>query len=295
LCDADEAREPNHTLCDLLEECCMPELPEVQLVADSLAAQIVGHQIIAVSHLDWERMVETHTGFEFATLLAGRRVRAVGRRAKWLLVVLDGGWTLALHLRMSGHLTVVGPEERPGLYTHLALTLDDGRQVFFHDTRKFGRARLLDAAGLQALEAAHGLEPLSSELTPERLADIMRTRRRQLKPLLLDQRMLAGIGNIYADEALWRAELHPLRSSDTLSDAEIARLHAGIRSALADGLANGGSTLRDYRNAYGELGSNQQFFNAYGRENQPCPRCGTPIVRTLVGQRGTHFCPTCQV
>ncbi|HEU5085859.1 MAG TPA: zinc finger domain-containing protein, partial [Roseiflexaceae bacterium] len=131
--------------------------------------------------------------------------------------------------------------------------------------------------------------------TVERLAGIVRARRRQLKPLLLDQRVLAGIGNIYADEALWRAQLHPLRASDTLSDEEVARLHAAIRDALGAGLSNGGSTLRDYRNAYGEAGSNQQYFNAYGRAGEPCPRCGTPIDRTVVGQRGTHYCPQCQV
>jgi formamidopyrimidine-DNA glycosylase len=273
----------------------MPELPEVQHAADSLAAQIAGRRIASVPHLDWERMVETHSAADFAALLAGREVQAVGRRAKWLLLTLDEGWTLALHLRMSGHLVVAGPEEAPGPYTHLVLRLDDGRQVFFHDTRKFGRARLLDRAGLAELGAAHGLEPLADDLTPERLGDVLRARRRQLKPLLLDQRVLAGIGNIYADEALWRAQLHPLRSSDTLSDNEVARLYAGIRSALSDGLNNGGSTLRDYRDAYGEAGSNQQYFNAYGRAGQPCPRCGAPITRTVVGQRGTHYCPECQV
>ncbi|HEU5090371.1 MAG TPA: DNA-formamidopyrimidine glycosylase family protein, partial [Roseiflexaceae bacterium] len=168
----------------------MPELPEVQHAADSLAAQILGSRIAGVSHLDWERMLETHTADEFARLLAGRTVEAIGRRAKWVVISLDEGWTLALHLRMSGHLTVVGAEAKPGPYVHLVLALEDGRQVFFHDTRKFGRARLLDAAGLEYLHAAHGLEPLSEEHTIERLAAIVRARRRQLKPLLLDQRVL---------------------------------------------------------------------------------------------------------
>ncbi len=273
----------------------MPELPEVQLAADTLAAQIVGRRIAGVARLDWPRMVETHTPEEFAALLAGREVRGVSRRAKWLLVELDAGWTLALHLRMSGYIAVYGPEAEPDAYTHLALRLDDGRQVFFHDTRKFGRARLLDAQGLAALGQAHGAEPLDEAFTPEVLGRLLRGRRRALKPLLLDQTVIAGIGNIYADEALWRAQLHPLRPSDSLSDEEIGRLHAAIRAALRDGLERGGSTLRDYRNAYGAAGSNQQHFNAYDRAGRPCPRCGTAIVRTVVAQRGTHYCPTCQV
>ena len=271
----------------------MPELPEVEHVARSLSDQIVGRRIVAVTRLDWERMVETPAVERFLALLEGREVRAVGRRAKWLLLTLDSGWTLALHLRMSGYITVHGPEAQPDVYTHLVLLLDDGCQLFFHDTRKFGRARLLDSAGLAALEAAHGLEPLTDAFTPEALAALLR-RRARLKPLLLDQRVIAGVGNIYADEALWRAQLHPLRSSDSLDDDEIARLHSGIRLALLDGLEHGGSTLRDYRNSYGEFGSNQEHFNVYDRAESPCPRCGTAIERIVVGQRGTHFCPFCQ-
>lgn len=273
----------------------MPELPEVQHVANSLAAQILGQHIQAVTHLDWERMVETPAVEEFKQLLIGRQIVAIGRRAKWLVITLDEGWTLALHLRMSGHLVVVGPEEQPGKHTHLVLKLDDGRQVFFHDTRKFGRARLLDSAGLAQLDIKHGFEPLDQAFNQQQLTTLLRSRKRQIKPLLLDQHVIAGIGNIYADESLWRASLHPLRSSDSLNDAEIAALHAGLITSLNDGLHNGGSTLRDYRNAYGEAGTNQQFFNAYGREGQPCPRCGALIVRIVVGQRSTHYCPECQV
>lgn len=272
----------------------MPELPEVEHVARSLAAQVVGRRIERVTKLDWERMVETPSVAEFLALIEGRTVEAVARRAKWVVARLDSGWTLALHLRMSGFLTVHGPEAQPDTHTHLVLLLDDGRQVFFHDTRKFGRARLLDADGLAALEQAHGVEPLTDAFTPELLAALLRGRRARLKPLLLDQRVLAGVGNIYADEALWYAQLHPLRQSDSLDDDEVARLHAAVRLVLLEGIANGGSTLRDYRNSYGQPGSNQERFSAYDREGQPCPRCGTRIVRTVVAQRGTHLCPQCQ-
>lgn len=272
----------------------MPELPEVEHAARSLGAQIVGRRIAAVSKLDWERMVETPAPALFRELLRGRALLAAGRRAKWVLLTLDGGWTLALHLRMSGSLTVHGPEAQPDAHTHLALLLDDGRQVFFHDTRKFGRARLLDAGGLAALDAAHGVEPLTDAFTPEALAGLLRERRARLKPLLLDQRVIAGIGNIYADESLWLAGLHPLRASGSLGGDEVARLHAAIRRALLQGLEHGGSTLRDYRNGYGAAGSNQEHFNVYDRAGQPCPRCGGAVEKTVVAQRGTHLCPACQ-
>lgn len=273
---------------------CMPELPEVEHVARSLGAQITGSTIARVSKLDWERMVETPDVGAFLSLIEGREVQAVGRRAKWIVATLDAGWSLALHLRMSGYITVRGAGDQPDQYTHLVLELADGRQVFFHDTRKFGRARLIDAEGLLALDSAHGLEPLSEQFTPEALAALLQKRKTKIKPLLLDQKVIAGIGNIYADEALWRASIHPLRPSDSLRNDEIGALHAGIRAALQAGLNNGGSTLRDYRNSYGESGSNQDHFNVYDQEGKPCQRCGTTIEKTVVAQRGTHICPNCQ-
>ncbi|HNP70458.1 MAG TPA: bifunctional DNA-formamidopyrimidine glycosylase/DNA-(apurinic or apyrimidinic site) lyase [Kouleothrix sp.] len=272
----------------------MPELPEVEHAARSLGEQIVGRTIVAVTRLDWERMVETPAVDQFLDLIQGRVVRAAGRRAKWIVLTLDDGWSLALHLRMSGSLTVHGPAAEPDAYTHLVLLLDDGRQVFFHDTRKFGRARLLDAAGLAALDSAHGVEPLTDAFTPELLAALLRRYNARIKPLLLNGRLIAGIGNIYADEALWNAQIHPLRQSASLSDEEVARLHSGIRLALLQGLEHGGSTLRDYRNGYGVAGSNQNHFKVYGRAGAPCPRCGTPIEKIVVAQRGTHLCPYCQ-
>lgn len=272
----------------------MPELPEVEHAARSLGAQITGSRIASIRKLDWERMVEAPEVEAFRSLLEGRLVVAVGRRAKWIIATLDDGWTLALHLRMSGYITVHGPADEPDKHTHLVLALDDGRQVFFHDTRKFGRARLLDAEGLLALDAAHGLEPLADQFTPEILGGLLHKRKTKIKPLLLDQKTVAGIGNIYADEALWRAGIHPLRPSNSLSDDEVLRLHAGIRAALGAGLHHGGSTLRDYRNSYGEAGTNQDHFNVYDQQGKPCPRCGATIKKTVVAQRGTHLCPACQ-
>ncbi|NJK81125.1 MAG: bifunctional DNA-formamidopyrimidine glycosylase/DNA-(apurinic or apyrimidinic site) lyase [Chloroflexaceae bacterium] len=274
----------------------MPELPEVETAARDLAAQVIGRQIVAIEKLDWERMIETPTPAEFHALLPGRQIVAVGRRAKWLLLTLDAGWTLAIHLRMSGSVSVHPPDMPADVYTHLVLRLDDERRIFFHDTRKFGRVRLLDAAGLVLLDQRHGPEPLSETFTEEVLAALLRGRRAQLKPLLLNQAVLAGLGNIYVDESLWRARLHPLRLAASLTQREIAALYEAIRTVLTQAVQNKGSTLRDYRTGYGQSGENQHYFMVYGKTNvgQPCSRCGTAIVRLVVGQRGTHICPQCQ-
>lgn len=272
----------------------MPELPEVEIVARSLAPQIVGQRIIAVTKLDWERMVETPAVEQFYTLIHGRQVRAVGRRAKWVLISLDAGWTLAIHLRMSGNLIVQVAEATPSIYAHLVLALDDGRQIFFEDQRKFGRVRLLDPAGLAALDAAHGPEPLSDSFSTTVLSALLLRRRTKLKPLLLDQTLIAGIGNIYASEALWIARLHPLLPACDTPEEQVPTLHSAIRAVLDQAISNQGSSLRNYRNSYGEPGQNQEHFFVYDREGEACERCGTPIERIVVAQRSTFFCPICQ-
>jgi formamidopyrimidine-DNA glycosylase len=273
----------------------MPELPEVEIAARSLAAQVLDRQISAVEKLDWERMVETPDLPTFLACLPGRHIHAVGRRAKWLLLPLDAGWTLALHLRMSGHISVQSAEAVPNVYTHLVLALDDGRRIFFEDQRKFGRARLLDPAGLAALDAGLGPEPLSADFTAVHLAQMLAKRPTRLKPLLLNQAFIAGLGNIYVDESLWLAQLHPCRPANSLDAAEVERLYTAIRTVLEQGIQNKGSTLRNYRNGYGERGQNQEHFAVYDRNGYPCLRCGTPVERLVVAQRGTHICPACQV
>lgn len=281
----------------------MPELPEVETAARDLAAQVIGRQISQIEKLDWERMVETPSIKEFYALLPGRCIVTVGRRAKWLLFTLDADWTLAIHLRMSGTLSVHPTDLPADQYTHLVLALSNGQRIFFRDQRKFGRVRLLNAAGLAALDQAHGPEPLSAAFTPAVLADIVRSRRTSIKSLLLNQALLAGLGNIYVDESLWQTRIHPLRPANSLTSAEINALHSAIQTVLTQAINNKGSTLRDYRNGYGQPGQNQDYFNIYGKgatpgkakPGRPCPRCGTPAVRLVVGQRGTHICPTCQL
>lgn len=273
----------------------MPELPEVEIIARSLAPQLVGRTILDVERLDWERMVETPSVDAFRREIAGRRVLAARRRAKWLLLDLDRGWTLALHLRMSGRLEVHPSTDEARAHVHLIIRLDDQRRLFFDDERKFGRARLLDAAGLAALDAAYGPEPLDDRFTAAELGRILRGRRTRIKPLLLDQRVIAGMGNIYASEALWLARIHPLTPACAIEADGVTALHAAIRQALTSAIEHEGSSLRNYRNGYGLRGQNQEHFLAYDRDGHPCQRCGTPIERIVVGQRSTFFCPTCQL
>lgn len=272
----------------------MPELPEVEITARSLAQQLVGRAILYVERLDWERMVEIPAIDAFCREIAGRRILAVRRRAKWLLIDLDAGLTLALHLRMSGRLEVQPSTDEARAHVHLILRLDDQRQLFFDDERKFGRVRLLDTVGLDALDAAYGPEPLDDRFTAAELGRILQGRRTRIKPLLLDQRAIAGIGNIYASEALWLARIHPLTPACAIEAEGVTALHTAIRQTLTSAIEHEGSSLRNYRNGYGLRGQNQEHFLAYDRDGHPCQRCGTLIERIVVGQRSTFFCPACQ-
>ncbi|MDB5101067.1 MAG: DNA-(apurinic or apyrimidinic site) lyase / Formamidopyrimidine-DNA glycosylase [Cyanobacteria bacterium RYN_339] len=272
----------------------MPELPEVETVARDLAAQANGRTITGVEWLDWPRMIETPDEAGFRAGIAGRKILAVARRAKWVLATLEGGLTLAVHLRMSGSLVVYPADHPIDPYTHLVLALDDGRRIFFRDVRKFGRVRLLDAAGLAALDAHHGVEPLSDGFTPAVFARILAGKSTRIKPLLLDQALIAGLGNIYVDEALWHAKIHPERPAAAVQAKEAKALHGAIQEVLTKSITLGGSSFRDYRNGYGQQGGNQVSFAVYQRGGEPCQRCGGLIERMVVAQRGTHVCPKCQ-
>lgn len=273
----------------------MPELPEVETVRRTLAQELAGRQIVGVQAINWPRTIAHPSPDELCVALCDRAIERVDRRAKYVLIRLDNDETLAVHLRMTGRLLVVAAAEPIDKHTHVILSLDDGRELRFHDTRKFGRWWLLNADGMAELDAKLGSEPLDPTFTAAVLRDHVQGRRTRLKPLLLDQRVVAGVGNIYADEALWLAHLHPLRTADSLSEAEIEMLHVGIVTALQGGVERRGTTLSTYRDARGERGDNQHHLNVYGRTGEPCPRCGTAIERVIVGQRSTHLCPTCQL
>ena len=271
----------------------MPELPEVEHVARQLRATLVGRRFTG-AEARWARAIEGMTPAEFAAGVTGRAVTAVGRRAKYLLLTLDDDRQVVIHRRMSGNLSLRGPDDAEPPYVRVALNLDDGRRRYYTDPRKFGRLALISPDAPPPALAALGPEPLEEDFTTVALAVRLAGSRRAIKAALLDQRVVAGLGNIYADEALFRARIHPLRPAGSLSGDELARLREGIQGALMTGLAHGGTTFGRYRDLYDEEGDNLDFVEAYQRTGQPCLRCGTPIARITVAQRGTHFCPQCQ-
>ncbi|MBA2546452.1 MAG: bifunctional DNA-formamidopyrimidine glycosylase/DNA-(apurinic or apyrimidinic site) lyase [Solirubrobacterales bacterium] len=294
----------------------MPELPEVETIRRQLAPGVTGKRIVSAEVLD-ERLTRPLPPGPVARGLEGREIEAVERRGKYLLIRLEGEGTLALHLRMTGNVLVRSPDRlgAPRLYEssteprflRARFGLDDGTEILFTDVRRFGTAVLLEGADAldEYLSTRVGIEPLSTDLTPEALGRIAEGRAAPLKSFLLTQTGVAGIGNIYADEALHRAELHPLSPAGSMKHEHLEALVGGIVDALELGLAEGGSSIDDYLDARGERGSMQDEFLVHTREGLPCPRCasardereeGVPTIeRIVVGGRSTYFCPDCQV
>lgn len=270
----------------------MPELPEVENYKQDLSELLVGRQFTSV-YVDWPNQIGAPSVDELEYRLPGQTIEAVGRRGKYLLLALSRDDTLLIHLKMSGRLHVEPADTPRDPHVHVAFGLDDEDELRFDDPRKFGRVYLVDDA--DEVVGKLGPEPLSEDFTAGRFAEMLERRRGRLKPLLLNQAFLAGLGNVYADEALHAAGLHPLRTADTLDAGEIERLHAAIQATLQRAIQHRGTSFSwVYRDAYGEPGSYQERLLVYGRAGEPCPRCGTPIERIEVGQRGTHFCPHCQ-
>jgi len=274
----------------------MPELPEVEtVVRDLRAAGLAGRRIRRVTVLH-PAVVAGAAPSAFARRLAGRRITAVARRAKFLIFQLDRGGPLTLHLRMTGQLHLVRGIPPRDRHDHLRLELDDGRTLVYHDPRRFGRWRLL-APGADPFRRL-GPEPLDGTLTAAAFAARLARHRRQLKPLLLDQAFLAGLGNIYTDEALWAARLHPRRRADRVQPAAARALWAAIRRVLTSAIRHRGTTLGlgegHFKGPQHERGRFRFRLRAYGRAGEPCRRCGAPLRRIVVAQRGTHFCPRCQ-
>jgi formamidopyrimidine-DNA glycosylase len=273
----------------------VPELPEVETVRRGLEPALLGRRLERVEILDG-RLVRPFEPLEVAAELEGEVVERLERRGKYLVFRFETGRVLLVHLRMTGSFvhTPNGPlPDDP--YRRAVLTLDNGADVGYRDVRRFGTWLLLEPGELEPYLAERlGDEPFAEAFTPRALARRLESRRAPVKAVLLDQRSLAGMGNIYADEALWRARIHPLRAAGELEHAEVEQLHEGIRAALELGIARQGATLSDYRTPNGDSGTMQEEFEAYGREGEPCSRCGTPIAKTRVAGRGSWFCPYCQ-
>ena len=264
----------------------MPELPEVETIIRSLRPALLGKQILSTNLL-WNRTLVVPSPALFQKSIRDQQIQDIFRRAKFLQIKLST-YHLIIHLRMSGELLVVLGGYQPGKHDRLLLKLTDDRTLVFSDPRKFGRVWLVDdpAEIFQNL----GPEPLSDEFTTAWLQAALSTQHRQLKPLLLDQSFLAGLGNIYTDEALHMARLHPLTPSDAVTREEAEILRMSIRAVLEEGILHNGASI-DWVYRGGDF---QNHFRVYGRQGKPCPVCGTTIERIVVGQRGTHICPTCQ-
>jgi formamidopyrimidine-DNA glycosylase len=262
----------------------VPELPEVETIRRQLEPRLAGRRVVDAT---------AHESPKFAPArdAIGAAVTAVTRRGKYLVMPLDDGHELVVHLGMTGTLAL---DDTVDPYVRARWLLDDGRTLRYRDIRRFGRIAVVKAGEYDALPtlATQGPDPFSDEFTPDGLWRSLRRSRSRIKTQLLSQRPVAGVGNIYADEALWLARIDPARRSITRVEAE--RLHGALRTVLAQGVANGGTTLRDYRTVDGDEGTNQHALECYGRHDQPCTRCGTLLVRRVLDARGTTHCPSCQ-
>ncbi len=270
----------------------MPELPEVETYARDLAAVLTGRTLTG-ARVDWPNQIPKNAPEQLEARVRGQRIEAVGRRGKYLVIVLDSDHLL-VHLKMSGRL-IIAPSSAPAdPHAHIVFGLDGGDELRFRDPRKFGRVYLL--ADPSTILGNLGPEPLGTDFTVQVFRELINGRRGRLKPLLLNQAFIAGLGNIYVDESLWAARLHPLRTADSLTPAELDRLHSAIREVLTRAVELRGSSLSDggYRDLTGNMGEMQGSLSVFQRAGEPCPRCQSVIERLVVGQRGTHVCARCQ-
>ncbi|GLV59183.1 formamidopyrimidine-DNA glycosylase [Dictyobacter sp. S3.2.2.5] len=303
----------------------MPELPEVEYTARQLRASVVG-ATIREAYVFWERAISHPAVPDFLAEVAGRRIEGVRRRGKFLLIDLSGNMFLSIHRRMTGNFLLLpvgwgldtslreqdrvawntrGPrfyvdggqeaaEQAEFKYCRACFVFEDGRCLLFTDPRKFGKIGLWPREREQEALKGLGPEPLEAEFSVERFASSLRGRRTGIKQVLLDQTVVAGVGNIYADEALFYARIHPLRRAESLSEDEMRTLHEGIVDVLTRGIEHGGTSFNDYRDLWGEAGDNFNHVRVYHQEGKPCSRCGTVIERMVIAQRSAHFCPGCQ-
>jgi formamidopyrimidine-DNA glycosylase len=273
----------------------MPELPEVETTARGLRGVLISRECLSVHSVDWPRMLPNTSEEMLAEVLVGDRVSAVGRKGKYLTLEFQQGPLLVIHRKMSGNVLLMSASEPIERHTHLAVGFSESSELRLVDPRKFSRVYMFTCP-----DDAHsffserlGVDPLD-ELTLPLLRRLLEVRRGRLKSVLLDQRTFPGVGNLYCDEALWRARIHPLRPAESLTRTETRRLYESLQGVLLEAIERRGTSFSDYRDADGAPGEFQNHLSSYGREGLPCPRCGRLIQKTYVGMRGTHFCPGCQ-
>ena len=273
----------------------MPELPEVETICRSLRDHVVGKKLAEIE-IQLPRLIKWPSPEDFRSIMTGRTIEALERRAKYLLFHLDGDWVLVVHLRMTGRLYYRRANTEPTGSPRVVFRFSSGDALEYYDTRTLGTLYLLRQNELSRIYGLNSLgpEPLTESFTPEYLSIGLAKRKGKLKSVLLDQAFIGGLGNIYVDESLARAGLHPERRANQLALPEVERLYEAINFVIDKGICGNGTTFRDYLDGIGNKGEFQNDLCVYGRKALPCPVCGTPIVRTEVGGRGTHFCPQCQ-
>jgi formamidopyrimidine-DNA glycosylase len=274
----------------------LPELPEVQTIIDALKTEDVEGKCIRRARVYWPAIIATSKPQGFCRRIKNKRIKTIGRRGKFIVSQLSEGLFLIVHLRMTGRFDIGAHTAQRMPHVHVVLELDDGRDLLYHDTRKFGRFYL--TANPDTVTGGLGAEPLDAHFTAGEMVQMLKQRRRQIKPLLLDQGFLAGLGNIYVDEALWDAAIHPQRSAHSLTTSEAENLYRSIRIVLRRAIANAGTSLGhglgNYAGPNRKRGRNSAALKVFRRSGEACLRCGYPIERIVVGQRGTHICRRCQ-
>lgn len=274
----------------------MPELPEVETVRRGLTRLVVGRKVLG-TEVRWEKTISGMAPEEFDAELVGRTIEKVDRRGKYLLFRFSGGLTMVSHLRMEGAYYTVPAGTEPGKHDLVTFHLDEGIDLFYRDTRKFGRMNLVpDADALQVAGLAKiGPDPTEKDLSLAYMVSEFGKSRMHVKPFLLDQSHIAGLGNIYVDETLWQSQIHPLTAASKLTEDELARLRENIIHEITRATEHHGTTVHSFTTAFGEAGEFQNELQVYGRVGEPCLRCGHPLEKMKVAQRGTTYCPVCQV
>jgi len=270
----------------------MPELPEVETIKNELEPHIVGRCVKRIT-LPWEGIVEQPSAKEFCSRIMGQRLTGVARRGKYLIFTLSSGEALIVHLRMTGALLLKPASAEPDKYTRATLHLDEGKQLHFNDMRKLGTMWLVE--DINSVVGKLGSEPLEADFTSETLLKLLNNRKVPIKALLLDQQLIAGVGNMYADEALFAAGIHPLRLGKSLSQEEVKQLHQAIQQVLQAAIGNKGASINTYLRPDGSPGTAHSHFRVAHRKNELCPICVTPIERIAIRNRGSYYCPRCQV
>ncbi len=273
----------------------MPELPEVETIRRDLNKELKGRKIVRLKFYDWAKMLKPSPEV-VKKAVEGKKIRDFGRRAKLLLMHLDDhDTTIALHLKLSGQLILRGSGEPPDRFTHIILELDNGKELRFNDLRKFGFMKVVESnQDLEKLLSEFGPEPFTPDFTLEKFKEILTKSARAIKTVVMDQSKIAGVGNIYADETLWRARIHPEKPSNKLDGRQLKELYEAILYVLKQGIEDRGTSVDQYLDAHGDEGEHARNLRVFRQNGKPCPRCSTIIKKIRVGGRGTHFCPVCQ-